>query len=114
MNPETIRTQTLPTLGVYGTKWGAVLFVDQPSAQQMLVDEFGSQLKAPTTPPPNKFLQTPQPPVVTTTSTTSPSVPTTKAAAGGMTKQGGSTRVTIPATTTTVNQAPGSPLNCMQ
>ena len=114
MDPETIRTQTLPTLAAYGTKWGAVLYVDQPAAQQMLVDVFGSQLKSPSSPPPNKFLQTPQPPSVTTTSTTSTTVPTTKAAGSGTKKRGGATVPIIPVTTTTINHTPGSPMNCVK
>ncbi len=112
IDPESMHTETLPTFGEYGTKWGAVLFVDQPAAQQMLADTFGSQLKAPTMPPPNKYLQTPQPPVVTTTTTTT--APSTTTTATKTTKGSKSTGTTGPTTTTTAPapQAPGSPLNC--
>jgi LCP family protein required for cell wall assembly len=73
-NPAAMRTYTLPTTAA--TVNGAdLLFVQQPAAQQLLVSIFGSQLLAPTNPPPNAQLQTPMPPVVTTT--TAPHTTTT-------------------------------------
>ncbi|HUV57331.1 MAG TPA: LCP family protein [Acidimicrobiales bacterium] len=70
LNPSMIQTYTLPTVSGTAANVGDVLFVDQPAAQQMLVNIFGNQLIAPTNPPPNSALQTPMPPVVTTTTTT--------------------------------------------
>ena len=75
-NPANMRTYTLATTGA--TVNGAdLLFVQQPAAQQMLVDIFGSELVAPTNPPPNEAFQTPPPPAITTT--TVASHPTTSA-----------------------------------
>lgn len=112
IDPASMQTETLPTLGVSGTKWGDVLFVDQPAAQQILVDTFGGQLMKPTTPPPNSELQTPPPPhVTTTTSTTAPSTTTTRAKSSSGSKAGG-TREPTTTTTAPAPQVPGSPLNC--
>ena len=109
IDPNSMQTQTLPTQGVYGTKWGAVLFVDQPAAQEMLVNIFGNQLTSPTTPPPNKYLQTPPPPIVTTTTTTAPpATTTTKGSSGGK----GTTTTTAPVTTTTVAPQGFNPEPC--
>jgi LCP family protein required for cell wall assembly len=63
INPAAMLTYTLPTTSAV-VSVGDVLFVSQPYAQQMLVNIFGSQLIAPTNPPPNTLLQTPMPPVV--------------------------------------------------
>ena len=67
MNPSTMLTYTLPTTSAVDPAVGDVLFVSQPTAQQMLVNIFGSQLFKPTNPPPNTALQTPMPPVVAAT-----------------------------------------------
>jgi LCP family protein required for cell wall assembly len=67
INANAIRTYTLPTVAATNSTLGDVLFVDQPSAQQLFAQIFGSELKAPTNPPPNTALQTPQPPTVATT-----------------------------------------------
>jgi LCP family protein required for cell wall assembly len=78
LNPDAIKTYTLPTTsGSLGA--ASVLFVQEPEAQQMLVNIFGSSLSAPTNPPPNSALQTPMPPVIhpAATTTTSPHVTTT-------------------------------------
>jgi LCP family protein required for cell wall assembly len=65
-NPAAMKTYTLSTTSA--TVNGAdVLFVDQPHAQQMLVNIFGSDLSRPTNPPPNEAFQTPGPPVISTT-----------------------------------------------
>ena len=69
LNPAMIQTYTLPTVSAVDPSVGDVLFVNQPAAQQMLVNIFGSELIAPTNPPPNSALQTPMPPVVTSTTT---------------------------------------------
>jgi LCP family protein required for cell wall assembly len=68
-NSASMQTYTLPE--VPGVVNGADLeFVDQPAAQQMLVNIFGTSLKPVTDPPPNTALQTPPPPVITATTTT--------------------------------------------
>lgn len=83
INPNSIQTWTLPTTAVNNTALGDVLYVEQPEAQQMLVDVFGSQLETPSNPPPNEAGQTPLPPVVTpTTTTTAPATTTTKGGSG--------------------------------
>ena len=69
LNPANIHTYTLPTAPGSAPGVGDVLFVQQPLAQQMLVNIFGTQLLTPTNPPPNTALQTPLPPVVATTTT---------------------------------------------
>ncbi len=77
-NPAAMKTYTLPTTGA--TVNGAdLLFIQQPVAQQMLVNIFGSELMAPTNPPPNESFATPPPPLITTT--TVASNPTTTHAA---------------------------------
>lgn len=76
-NPAMMSAYTLPTVSGVNPTLGDVLYVDQPAAQQMLVNVFGSALITPTNPPPNTALQTPLPPVVTTT-TTVPATSTTQ------------------------------------
>ncbi len=68
-NSNSMLTYTLPEVpGVYN---GADLeFVDEPAAQQMLVNIFGNTLKPVTDPPPNTSLQTPPPPVIAPVTTT--------------------------------------------
>ena len=72
-DPSNLQAQTLPTVATNGFgDLGDVLTVDQPAAQQMLVDVFGSSLVAPTNPPPgaNGY---PQPPPTVTPTTAAPS-----------------------------------------
>ncbi len=65
VNATAIDTLTLPTQSIGDVSpWGDVLFVDQPAAQQMLVSIFGSELTAPTAPPPDTALVPSPPPVV--------------------------------------------------
>lgn len=68
-NSNSMQTYTLPeTPAVVG---GAdVEVVEEPQAEQMLVNLFGSSLLRPTNPPPNAAGQTPMPPVITPTTTT--------------------------------------------
>ncbi len=96
INPTAIATLTLPTM-THGfvTPWGDVLFVNQPTAQQMLVSVFGSELTAPTAPPPDRTLVSAQPPAVTP-ATAAPS-------AGGATTAPAST---TPTTTPTPSYDP--------
>ena len=69
VTPDSIASYTLPTLtGGNVTGYGDVLFVNQPSAQELLTKIFGSELTTPTTPPPNQTL-TPEPPPAITPST---------------------------------------------
>lgn len=70
-NPKTLAAYTLPTDAVNGTSLGDVLFVDQPAAQQLLVNVFGQVgtlggLSEPTNPPPTQYYTTPEPPAVAT------------------------------------------------
>jgi len=98
-DPGQMTTFTLPTTSQ--TVNGAdVLVVDQPAAQQLLVQLFGQVgtpggLVTPTNPPPNAELVPAPPPAVTTTSTTTtpPTTPTTAS---------GHPSTTSPVTTTTV------------
>jgi LCP family protein required for cell wall assembly len=82
-DPANLAGQTLPTEAAndFGDL-GDVLTVDQPAAQQMLVDVFGSSLITPTNPPPNAEGDTPLPPPVTTptappASSSTPAAPAT-------------------------------------
>jgi LCP family protein required for cell wall assembly len=98
LNPANMLTYTLPVTDGQVSGLGDVLFVDQPYAQQMLVNIFGNQLLAPTDPPPNSALQTPLPPVVTsTTTTTTTSAPVKKHLKSS------------PTTTTTINPSEVEP-----
>jgi LCP family protein required for cell wall assembly len=68
-NPNELAAYTLPVVGAYDPRVGDVLYVDQPTAQQLLVKVFGQVgtpggLTRPTLPPPNLSGETPQPPVV--------------------------------------------------
>jgi hypothetical protein len=91
LNPAKMLTYTMPVTDAQVSGIGDVLFVQQPDAQQMLVNIFGSQLLTPTDPPPNTALQTPLPPVVLPTTTTTLAPHKKK-------KHG-----TSPTTTTTIN-----------
>jgi anionic cell wall polymer biosynthesis LytR-Cps2A-Psr (LCP) family protein len=97
-NPANMVTYTLPTVSGVNPTLGDVLYVDQPAAQQMLVNIFGSELITPTNPPPNTALQTPLPPVVTTTT----SVPVTSTTHKATTTSGASGASNAPTTTTTI------------
>ncbi len=84
-DPGNLAGQTLPT--VSSTSFGGlgdVLTVEQPEAQQMLVNIFGSSLVNPTNPPPDAAGYPNPPPTVTTTTTTTAksTVPTTGSTTG--------------------------------
>jgi hypothetical protein len=67
-DPAGLQGQTLPTLPANGFgNLGDVLTVDQPAAQQMLVNIFGSSLTTPTNPPPDAAGNPNPPPAVTPT-----------------------------------------------
>jgi LCP family protein required for cell wall assembly len=71
-NPGALQGQTLPTVPSSAfSGLGDVLTVDQPAAQQMLVNTFGSSLTTPTNPPPD-INGNPQPPPPVSTTTTPP------------------------------------------
>jgi len=90
-------TYTIPVISGQIASLGDVLFVEQPEAQQMLVNIFGSELLTPADPPPNSALETPLPPVVTTTtSTTTTTLKATK-------KKHSTSTTSTPTTTTTLN-----------
>jgi len=80
-NPDNLQTQTLPTVASDAFDGlGDVLTVDQPAAQEMLVNIFGSSLTTPTNPPPDANGY-PQPPPPVTTTTVAPASPSTPAPA---------------------------------
>jgi LCP family protein required for cell wall assembly len=76
-DPTNLQGQTLPTVPAnsFGGL-GDVLTVDQPAAQEMLVNIFGNSLTTPTNPPPDAN-GVPQPPPPVTTTTTAPTPTTT-------------------------------------
>jgi LCP family protein required for cell wall assembly len=99
-DPANLQAQTLPTVATNGFgNLGDVLTIDQPAAQQMLVNIFGSDLINPTNPPPGANGYPVPPPTVTPT--TAP--PTTAPSR--------STATTAPATTTTT-APPFNPTPC--
>jgi LCP family protein required for cell wall assembly len=100
-DPGNLQAQTLPTEAAndFGDL-GDVLTVQQPEAQQMLVNTFGSDLQTPTDPPPDAAGE-PNPPPPVTTTTVAPAPPTT--AASGKSSGGAA-----PAPTTTPTTAPPS------
>jgi LCP family protein required for cell wall assembly len=102
LNANAIQTYTLPTYSAVNASLGDVLYVQQPTTQQMLVGIFGTQLLKPTNPPPNQQLQTPQPPFVAVTTTTVP-------AASTSTSSGKKKHVSTSTTTTTTNPTLATP-----
>ncbi len=101
-DPTNLQGQTLPTEAANGFgDLGDVLTVQQPEAQQMLVNIFGSDLVAPTNPPPDAEGNPNPPPDIT---------PTTVPPASGGTPAGGSG--TAPTTTTTVPPPSFNPTTC--
>ena len=99
-DPGNLVGETLPTVPTNGFgSLGDVLTVDQPAAQQMLVNVFGSSLVTPTNPPPDAN-GNPNPPPPITPTTVPP------AAAG--------TATAAPASTTPTTAPPPSfnPSNC--
>jgi LCP family protein required for cell wall assembly len=102
-DPSNLQAQTLPTEAAndFGDL-GDVLTVQQPEAQQMLVNTFGSDLIAPTNPPPDASGD-PNPPPTITPTTVAPTTPTT--ASRGTTSS--------PPTTTTTTAPPSfNPTPC--
>ncbi len=76
-DPANLQAQTLPTEAANGFgDLGDVLTVQQPEAQQMLVNIFGSDLQTPTNPPPDAAGD-PNPPPPVTPTTAPPATPTT-------------------------------------
>ena len=100
-NPADLQSQTLPTVpsNAFGAL-GDVLTVDQPAAQQLLVNVFGSSLIAPTNPPPDEN-GVPQPPPTVTPTTTAPSTAAQPA-----------TGTSVAPTTTTTTAPPYNPTVC--
>jgi LCP family protein required for cell wall assembly len=97
-DPGNLQAQTLPTEAAndFGDL-GDVLTVQQPEAQEMLVNTFGSDLQTPTDPPPDAAGE-PNPPPLVTTTTVAPAAPTS----------GGSSSGSASAPTTTTTTAPPS------
>jgi LCP family protein required for cell wall assembly len=95
-NPAALQAQTLPT--VPSTAFGGlgdVLTVDQPAAQQLLVNVFGSSLVNPSNPPPNVNGVPESPPSVTPT-TAAPGATTASASGGGASVTPATTTTTAP------------------
>jgi LCP family protein required for cell wall assembly len=92
-NPAALNAQTLPTEAAndFGDL-GDVLTVQQPEAQQMLVNTFGSDLTSPTDPPPDSAGD-PNPPPTITPTTVAPATPSTS---GGGSSSGATTTTTTP------------------
>ncbi len=102
-DPTNLQGQTLPTEAANGFgDLGDVLTVQQPEAQQMLVNIFGS-LPAPTNPPPDAEGNPNPPPVIT---------PTTVPPASSGTPASGSGSGSAPTTTTTVPPPSFDPTTC--
>jgi LCP family protein required for cell wall assembly len=102
-DPANLQGETLPTEAANGFgDLGDVLTVQQPQAQQMLVNIFGSSLVTPTNPPPNANGVPVAPPTVT---------PTTAPPA---TASGSGSSAGAPGTTTSTSTPPPSfdPTNC--
>ncbi len=95
-NPTALQAQTLPTEAANGFgNLGDVLTVQQPEAQQILVNTFGSDLTTPTNPPPDAAGD-PNPPPTITPTTVAPATPTT-ASSGSKSGSSGATTTTTPA-----------------
>jgi LCP family protein required for cell wall assembly len=92
-DPSSLQAQTLPTEAANGFgDLGDVLTVQQPEAQQLLVNTFGSDLQSPTNPPPDAD-GNPNPPPTITPTTVAPASPTTS---GGRSSSGATTITTTP------------------
>jgi anionic cell wall polymer biosynthesis LytR-Cps2A-Psr (LCP) family protein len=92
-DPAALNAQTLPTEAANGFgDLGDVLTVQQPEAQQMLVNTFGSDLTSPTNPPPDSAGD-PNPPPTITPTTVAPATPSTS---GGGSSSGATTTTTTP------------------
>jgi LCP family protein required for cell wall assembly len=107
-DPSNLQAQTLPTEAANGFgDLGDVLTVQQPEAQQMLVNIFGSDLTTPTNPPPDAAGE-PNPPPTITPTTVAPATPTTSSKPGS---GSGSSSATTTTTTTppSFNPTPCTP-----
>lgn len=71
LNANSIATYTLPVTSATNAVLGDVLYVEQPEAQQLFANVFGSELETSSNPPPNTSGQTPLPPVVSPATTAS-------------------------------------------
>ncbi len=98
-DPGNLQGETLPTEAANGFgNLGDVLTVQQPQAQEMLVNIFGSSLVNPTSPPPDANGNPQPPPTIT---------PTAAQASPGSASSGGAT-----ATNTTTPPPSFNPTNC--
>ncbi len=100
-DPGNLQGETLPTVAANGFgDLGDVLTVDQPAAQEMLVNIFGSSLVAPTNPPPDANGVPQAPPPITPAITPATTAPI----------KGGASS---PTTTSTTTPPPSfNPTNC--
>ncbi len=95
-DPANLAAQTLPTEAANGFgDLGDVLTVQQPEAQQLLVNTFGSDLTTPTNPPPDAAGY-PNPPPTITPTTVAPATPTTAAKSGSGSAAVATTTTTVP------------------
>ncbi len=98
-DPANLQGETLPTVASTAfPSLGEVLTADQPAAQEMLVNIFGSSLITPTNPPPGEN-GVPQPPPPVTPTTTPPAASTAASSA------------TSPPASTTPTTTPPPPYN---
>ena len=103
-DPANLQGETLPTEAANGFgDLGDVLTVQQPQAQQMLVNIFGSSLVTPTNPPPNAN-GVPKPPPTVTPTTAAPATASGSGSSGA--GAGGTT------TSTTTPPPSFDPTNC--
>ena len=113
-NPTALAAQTLPTEAANGFgSLGDVLTVQQPEAQQLLVNTFGSDLTTPTNPPPDAAGY-PNPPPTITPTTVAPATPTTSSSGSksGSGSGSGSGAPAVATTTTTVPPPSFNPTPC--
>ena len=104
-DPSNLAAQTLPTEAANGFgSLGDVLTVQQPEAQQLLVNTFGSDLTTPTNPPPDAAGY-PNPPPTISPTTVAPATPTTA-------PKSGSGSAAVATTTTTVPPPSFNPTPC--
>jgi LCP family protein required for cell wall assembly len=103
-DPANLQAQTLPTVAANGFgDLGDVLTVQQPEAQQMLVNLFGSDLQTPTNPPPDAAGY-PNPPPPVTPTTAAPATPSSSSGAASS-----SPAATTPTAPPSFNPTPCSP-----
>lgn len=114
-DPGALHGQTLPTepADAFGGL-GSVLTVQQPQAQQLLVNVFGTSLTQPTNPPPDVYGYPKAPPDITPTTVAPPVSTASHGSSAGASSGSSSSATTAPASVTpaTTPPAPFNPTNC--